>query len=268
VGLSTFWKGLSQRLPWPAAAAAAASRPFHVPHDHRVYAIGDIHGEAGLLRRLLAKLQADSAARDDGQAETVIFLGDYIDRGPESRQVLDILTGDPFPGAQLRFVRGNHEQALLDFLVSPLETQSWLNFGGVETLASYGLRVPPGLSDPARLTGLAADLAARLPPRHLDFLRRTELMVIEGDYVFVHAGIRPGVPLPSQRPDDLLWIREGFIDRPLVADFAVVHGHTIVDVPLLEGSRIAIDTGAYATGRLTAVALSGSERRIIQVEGG
>lgn len=264
----TIWKALRERFRRSPDMADQTGGIFRIPEGQLVYAIGDIHGEAGLLRQLLARLRADAARHAAGGAVTVIFLGDYLDRGPDSRQVLDILTDNPFPGASLHFLRGNHEQALLDFLITPVEAQAWLRFGGIETLASYGVRASPGLSDPARLSGLAQELAGRLPDTHLAFLRHTRLMTIVGDYAFVHAGIRPGVPLAAQQPDDLLWIRDGFVDRPFRSDHAIVHGHTIVDEPLLTGNRIAIDTGAYATGVLTALALSGTDRRVLRARHG
>lgn len=235
-----------------------------VPPGQIVYAVGDIHGEAGLLRRLLESLRQDLAGRTDKPAATLIFLGDYIDRGPDSRAVLDLLLSDPLPGARLRFLRGNHEQTMLDFLVDPLAAADWLRFGGVETLASYGLRAPPGSLDPARLRQLAADLANRLPPAHLSLLRATTLMAAVGDYAFVHAGIRPGISLNQQKQDDLLWIRDGFLDRPFQASHVIVHGHSVTDEPVLAPHRIGLDTGAYASGILTAIALHGSERHVIQ----
>lgn len=235
-----------------------------VPAGQLIYAIGDIHGERVLLERLLHRLGQDMADQAAGRTVSVVFLGDYIDRGPDSRGVLDILCADPLPGAAALFLRGNHEQAMLDFLTVPAEAQEWLRFGGAETLASYGVLATAGTSDPVRLKSVADALATRLPPRHLAFLQQTELMLTIGDYVFVHAGIDPALPLDQQRPDDLLWIREGFIDQPPRGRHVVVHGHTIVDEPVLQGGRIAIDTGAYATGRLTAVALCDGERRILQ----
>lgn len=238
-----------------------------VPPGQIVYAIGDIHGEADLLRRLLERLRQDMAERSD-LAATVIFLGDYIDRGPDSRGVLDLLLADPLPGAKVRFLRGNHEQTILEFLVDPLAAADWLRFGGVETLASYGLRAPPGPTGPDRLRQLAAGLAERLPPAHLSFLRTTSLMVAVGDYVFVHAGIRPGIPLNQQKQDDLLWIRDGFIDTSFRASHVIVHGHTISDEPVLLPHRIGLDTGAYASGTLTAIALQAEERRVLQVRRG
>ncbi len=259
------WNALAARFRRHPPKADGADRTFRIPAGQLVYAIGDIHGEADLLRQLLVKLRDDADNHAEGSAVTLIFLGDYLDRGPDSRQVLDILTGDPFPEASVHFLRGNHEQALLDFLITPVEAQAWLRFGGIETLSSYGIRASPGLSDPARLMGLAQELAERLPKAHLTFLRHTRLMSIVGDYVFVHAGIRPGISLAAQQPDDLLWIRDGFVDRPFSSDYAVVHGHTIVEVPVVTGNRIAIDTGAYATGVLSALALSEQDRRLLQV---
>lgn len=239
-----------------------------IPPGQIIYAVGDIHGEADLLRRLLDRLRQDIADRPTGPVATVIFLGDYIDRGPDSRGVLDLLLSDPLPGVKLRFLRGNHEQALLDFLIDPLAAAEWLRFGGLETLASYGLRAPPGSLDPARLRQLADDLAGRLPAAHLSLLRTTILMAAVGDYAFVHAGIRPGTPLNQQDPEDLLWIRDGFLDRSFQASHVIVHGHTITDEPVLAPHRIGLDTGAYASGILSAIALHGDERRVLQVRRG
>ena len=235
-----------------------------IPTGQIVYAVGDIHGEVDLLRRLLERLRQDMADHPD-QIATIIFLGDYVDRGPDSRGVLELLLSDPLPGAKSRFLRGNHEQAMMDFLIDPLAAADWLRFGGVETLASYGVRAPPGPLEPTRLRQLAADLAQRLPPAHLSFLRTTALMAAVGDYAFVHAGIRPGVALNQQKQDDLLWIRDGFVDRPFQASHVIVHGHTISEEPVLTAYRIGLDTGAYASGMLTGVALQNTQRRILQV---
>lgn len=257
------WSRLLHRLPpsgWDVRVIDA-----HIPAGRILYAVGDIHGECALLEKLLDCIIHDAATAGAGQAATIIFLGDYVDRGPDSRGVLERLSSPPPAGLEWRFLRGNHEQALLDFLTEPEGAAPWLRFGGVETLASYGVLAPPGTVDPRRLAALASQLVERLPSRHLDFLRRTEMMAVVGDYVFVHAGIDPTLPLDQQRPEDLLWMREGFIDRPVRGDHVIVHGHTIVEAPLVVGNRIAIDTGAYATGRLTAVALAGRERRVLQV---
>ncbi|MQP68450.1 serine/threonine protein phosphatase [Niveispirillum sp. SYP-B3756] len=238
-----------------------------IPPGQLVYAIGDIHGEVDLLRRLLERVRQDMAQRSD-LAATVVFLGDYIDRGPDSRGVLELLLSDPLPGARLRFLRGNHEQTMLEFLVDPLAAADWLRFGGVETLSSYGVRAPPGPLEPDRLRQLAASLAERLPPAHLSFLQNTTFMAAVGDYAFVHAGIRPGIALNRQKQDDLLWIREEFLDKPFQSSHVIVHGHTITDEPELLPHRIGLDTGAYASGILTALILQGQEREVMQVQRG
>lgn len=259
-------KAFGKRVGATSDTPSPPARPT-MPAGQIVYAIGDIHGEADLLRRLLERLRQDKAARPD-LAATAIFLGDYVDRGPDSRAVLDLLLSDPLPGMKARFLRGNHEQAMLEFLVDPLAAAEWLRFGGAETLASYGLRAPPGPLGPDRLRQLAADLAERLPAAHLSFLRTTSLMAAVGDYAFVHAGIRPGLPLNQQKQDDVLWIRDGFIDQPFQSSHVIVHGHTVSDEPELLPYRIGIDTGAYASGILTAVALHGEERRFLQARQG
>lgn len=245
----------------PAEAPPSAPR---VPEGACVYAVGDVHGELGRLRRLLAAIEADADAL--GLAPLVVFLGDYIDRGPESRGVLEFLAGlaDAPDGRRYRFLRGNHEETMLGFLRDPAEAAEWLAFGGVDTLASYGVRASAGGTDPARLRGLRDRLEERLPRRHLTFLESLETMVEVGDYVFVHAGVRPGVPLDRQRQEDLLWIREPFLSSRNYHGKVVVHGHTIVEQPLFMPNRIAADTGAYATGRLTAIALHGSHQRVLQ----
>lgn len=254
-----WWRTLFRRGEAPPGAAAAS-----VPPDDVVYAIGDVHGELDLLEELLALIAADAARFQPEQRITLILLGDYVDRGPDSRGVLDLLCRDPLPGATLRCLRGNHEDALLAFLEQPETGRDWLRFGGAETLASYGLIAPPGTNDSARLRALSQGLRERLPEAHASFLRGTRLFESIGDYVFVHAGIRPGLSLERQSPRDLMWIREGFIDRPFPAPPVIVHGHTIVDSPELLPHRIAIDTGAFATGILSAVRLRGGDRHVIQ----
>lgn len=240
--------------------AVAAS----VPPGDVVYAVGDVHGELELLKHMLALIAADAARFLPDHRITLILLGDYVDRGPDSRGVLDLLCGDPLPGATLRCLRGNHEDALLAFLEQPETGRDWLRFGGAETLASYGLIAPPGTNDTARLRSLSQGLRERLPVAHTAFLRETRFLETLGDYVFVHAGVRPGLPLERQTPRDLMWIRDDFLDRVFPAPPVIVHGHTIVDSPELLPHRIAIDTGAFATGILSAVRLNGPERHIIQ----
>lgn len=240
---------------------AWAHRP-EAPPGHVIYAIGDIHGEDALLLDLLARLRADAAGRN--ARPVAIFLGDYVDRGPGSRTVLDILSAPPLPGFAIDRLKGNHEQGMLDFMADPVAGAIWLDYGGLATLASYGVSLPPGTPDATRLMDLRDRLDRVLPSQHRQLLASLRPWVVHGDYLFVHAGIQPGVPLAAQREKDLLWIREPFLGWPNQHEKMVVHGHTVRPAPQLLSNRIGIDTGAYATGILTAVALEGAELRIIQ----
>lgn len=235
-----------------------------VPAGLRVYAVGDVHGELRLLDVLLDRIAADIAsAAPSGMRPLAVFLGDYVDRGHDSRGTLERLSSRPLGGVECRFLAGNHEQTMLDFLAKPETSGEWLRFGGAETLASYGIRVSAG-GGPAHFRVLRDRLAERLPDSHLRFLRALEPSVVVGDYLFVHAGIRPGRPLARQKTDDLLWIREPFLSSTRRHDKIVVHGHTVVEQPQMLPNRIGIDTGAYATGVLTALVLQDARRDIIQ----
>ncbi len=228
------------------------------PAGKTIYAIGDIHGCAKLLDQLIAKIDADAGGLDAAQ---LVFLGDYVDRGPDSKAVIDQLTALRERQPDAVFLKGNHEALLLDFLKDPEDMAHWLDWGGEETLASYGL------SDILLRSGedLAADLAEAMPPEHLSFLKTLTLTYRQGDYVFVHAGLRPGIALDEQSEDDLLWIRKRFHNTPrdLRPPYTIVHGHQPVKKPLDKGWRIDVDTGACWSGTLTAVALEGAARRFI-----
>jgi serine/threonine protein phosphatase 1 len=234
-----------------------AVRPApRVPAGVRVYAIGDIHGRSDLLDRMHALINAD-LQEDPVPSAHVVYLGDYIDRGPDSYGVLERLaTGQLMSQATL--LSGNHEQMLLQFLEDESAGFAWRRLGGLETMLSYGVvgGKAPGL------VGLSRELKASLPAHHLKFLRRLKKTVAIGDYFFCHAGVRPGVPLERQRDEDVLWIRGEFLWS--TADFGkiVVHGHSPVDKPDFRSNRINIDTRAYATGRLTCLVLDGAERRV------
>lgn len=237
----------------------AAEPSARVPEGLRVYAVGDVHGRADLLALLLDRIAAD-AAGFTGAAQ-LIFLGDYVDRGAGSSRVLDILTGGLPAGFDTLFLKGNHEAAMLDFLAEPGVGPDWCAFGGGETLLSYG--VDPDHVQRGRFDLAGAELSARLPAAHLAFLRSLRLSARIGDYLFVHAGIRPCIPLDRQAEGDLLWIREEFLDHEGPHGAVVVHGHTVVDVPDVRPNRIGIDTGAYATGTLTALVLEGAGRHFL-----
>ena len=238
--------------------------PAQAPAGRRVYVVGDIHGRADILRQLQGMILADAAAHQNRQP-VVVYLGDYIDRGLESCQVLDLLLDEPLPEFEEVRLLGNHEQAMLDFLEDSGIGPAWLYYGGAATLYSYGINAqarPPEGAD--RFDHLSDELVRLLPPRHLQLLRELALYHIEGDYLFVHAGIRPGLPIERQQREDLLYIRDEFLNFSDSHGRIVVHGHTITSSPDVRPNRIGIDTGAFATGRLTCLVLDGAERRFLQ----
>lgn len=242
----------------------AEVRPGSISPGLAVYAVGDIHGRLDLLEDLLRRIE-DDAGRYPGDAErTLIFLGDYIDRGPASRGVVDRLLDGPLAGFTTVRLMGNHEEALLSFLDSISDGLDWLTFGGLETLLSYGVPLRTIPSTGQQVAELRKALAEAVPKSHLDFFRRCTLRHSVGDYVFVHAGVRPGIALEKQTPTDLMWIRDDFLRARIpLPERVIVHGHTIVDLPQDRTHRINLDTGAFVSGRLTCLALRGDERRFI-----
>jgi len=232
------------------------------PKGRRAYAIGDVHGRLDLLDSLLADIEADNRAR--GPAKTyLIFLGDLIDRGPESRGVIERLLHAPPDFARSIFLKGNHEEFLLGALDGELGMlQNWLVYGGAECCESYG--ISQGWLINASPPDILPRLATAVPPEHRTFLEGMADTFRFGDYLFVHAGIRPGVPLEAQTGKDLRWIREGFLDDRTDHGVVVVHGHTIVEDVEELPNRIGIDTGAYRSGVLTALGIEGANRWLIQ----
>jgi serine/threonine protein phosphatase 1 len=231
-----------------------------------VYAIGDIHGRYDLMKALLAQVVADFPVRAGGRRPILIFLGDYVDRGPDSAKVVEALLWlRRRRDLDVRLLKGNHEQAMLDFLEAPQAAAPWLRFGGVETLLAYGVPPPEPDEGEAGLARARDDLLERMPASHLRLLQGLELMLEVGDYVFVHAGVRPRTPLSAQSEDDLLWIRREFLEARGPFEKVVVHGHTwIGDRPQVFDHRIGVDTGAFMTGALTAVRLQDGEIGILQ----
>ena len=238
-------------------------REARVPPDTRVYAVGDIHGRLDLLRGLHALIAAD-AATVPGRRKTIVYLGDYVDRGPESRGVIDCLLDETPADLAPVWLKGNHEDALIRFLDGFSVGWDWLQFGGEETLCSYGVGLAGSPYGRRNMIDARLTLRERLPERHLGFLRGLVTRFEFGGYLFVHAGVRPGVALDEQAPDDLIWIRDEFLDSKADHGRVVVHGHSIS--PMVENlaNRINIDTGAYATGTLTCLVLDGAERRLLQ----
>ena len=231
-----------------------------VPNDNpRLYVIGDIHGRLDLLDRLIDEIDRD--AKEQGAKSLTVTLGDYIDRGPDSRGVIERLLSNPFPGDYVA-LKGNHEALLQAFLENPAVGVQWRHLGGLETLNSFGVPVA------AMMVGKNYDQAgeqmrAALSPEHTRFLASLKMSLTVGRYFLCHAGVRPGVKLERQSPDDLLWIRNDFLNSTRDFGKIVVHGHTPTVEPEVLPNRINIDTGAFATGRLTCIVLDGECYRFI-----
>jgi serine/threonine protein phosphatase 1 len=225
--------------------------PVTLPPDERVYAIGDIHGCASRLRDLHGAIARDMKDRPTGRA-VLVHAGDYVDRGPDSASVIDMLAAGPTPaGLPAVNLMGNHEQMMLEALAGDDAEAAvlWLRNGGSESLKSWGV--------PRRVRQSA--WASHLPAAHISFLSGLAVRHREGPYLFVHAGIRPGVPLDEQSPRDLLWIREPFLSSHDDFGVVVVHGHTPTEEPVVRANRIGIDTGAVLGGRLTCAVLEGDQ---------
>jgi serine/threonine protein phosphatase 1 len=240
---------------WNSGSRQKDQAAARLPDGLRVYAIGDIHGRADLLEALLRQIDVDCTCYPSSRT-IVVFLGDYIDRGPASKEVLDLLL-EFKRTKEAVFLKGNHETLVHRFLSEPASLDEWRLCGGLETLVSYGLE-PSINPDAAEQTQLAEELANAIPERHLEFLETLDLSLSCGDFLFVHAGIRPGVPIRKQKEEDLLWIREEFLFCEDRFEKFIVHGHTPVPMPDIRPNRINIDTGAFATGRLTCIVIEGS----------
>lgn len=240
-------------------------RQMCLPDGVRLYAIGDIHGRLDLLRSLHSKIQVDVEA-NPAEEVILVYLGNYVDRGPHSNGVIStLIRGVPFQ-AETHFLKGNHEDTLLTFLDDPSFLRMWRDYGGIETLASYGVRVGPPHPGEDWVHEAHMKFTAALPRTHLAFLQGLKLTYEKGDFIFAHAGIRPGVPLNEQQSADLLWIREPFLASRRFHGKMVVHGHTPQEQPVIKTNRIGIDTGAYITGALTSVVIEGTTFRFLQAQ--
>jgi serine/threonine protein phosphatase 1 len=251
------WLTRGPSVPVPTDAA--------VPPGTRVYAVGDVHGRLDLLQDLLNRIRRDDAARRPAETRLVL-LGDLIDRGPDSAGVVALLAAGVPGFAATDVLMGNHEEMLLGLLAEPEPERllHYLRVGGYQTLESYG--VPERLLELPELYPPRALLEA-VPPADRAWLASLGAAVRVGDYLFVHAGIRPGVPLAEQQPTDLRWIRKPFLDSAVDHGVVVVHGHSVVDEVAWRPNRIGIDTGAFASGRLTALGLEGRERWLLATDG-
>jgi len=232
------------------------------PRGQRAYAIGDVHGCLDLLERVLARIGSE-IEQNPRPKTSIVFLGDIVDRGPSSAQVIERLSTWSNPRASMHFIMGNHEEVMLRVMDGDVSLlPNWLRFGGAATLRSYGL-------DARSIARKPEEEAVRIirdsvPASYREFLASFADSISFGGYVFVHAGIRPGIDLAEQSQSDLRWIREPFLEDSTDHGFVVVHGHTISNSVDVTANRIGIDTGAYSTGVLTALAIEGSRRWLVQ----
>ncbi|HUW35831.1 MAG TPA: metallophosphoesterase [Rhodocyclaceae bacterium] len=237
------------------------------PADTVVYAVGDIHGRCDLLESIHEDIAADSRQRA-ARRKVLVYLGDYVSRGIDSQRVVELVLRAPPGGCEVVCLKGNHEDQLLRYLDGDLDAgRRWFDVDGLDTLAHYGVAAKVGRErGEETMESLRQRFARALPPEHLEFFRRLAVSHSEGGYRFVHAGIRPGVPLAEQSEHDQMWIRKPFLDSDLDHGAVVVHGHSVSAGPQLRHNRIGIDTGAYASGVLTCLVLDGETRCVLQTE--
>lgn len=241
-------------------ARPAKQRTPKLPPGQRVYAVGDIHGRLDLFEGLIAAIERDNAGRSEAISD-VILLGDLIDRGPSSAGVIDRARRWS-QERRVGIIKGNHEEMMLVSARKLDALRSFLRYGGRETIISYG--VDPDFVMEASLEDLQQAMLDAIPQQDFDFVDSFEKMVRIGDYLFVHAGVRPDTPLDRQLGHDCRWIREPFLTHDGDFGAVVVHGHTITEQPEIRANRIGIDTGAYVNGTLTAIGLEGESRWFIQ----
>lgn len=226
----------------------------------RLYIIGDIHGRSDLLDQMVGRIHDDVASHGEADCLTVT-LGDYVDRGRDSRGVLERLSRNPFPTRYVA-LKGNHEALLEMFLTNPAIGGQWRHLGGLATLASYGVSVQEVMKGRG-FEEAAHALRAAIPQHHQQFLSALEPFVSIGRYYLCHAGVRPGIPLAEQNIEDLMWIRGEFLNSDASFEKLIIHGHTPNEMPEIRSNRINLDTGAFATGRLTCLVIEGEQTRFI-----
>ncbi len=235
-----------------------------VAENERIYAVGDIHGRADLLNEMFKRIAMDAVTHEDERNPRIILLGDYIDRGDNSRDVIDLMisVSESLPEGRLTFLLGNHEAALLSFLQDPTERSEWLRFGGLQTLSSYGVAPPKSNPSPEDLVAVADALRTAMGKEHIDFMMSFQRYIKSGDVVFVHAGLDTGASLNEQDDEAMLWGRSDFIETGGIDGLRVIHGHYDASEPVMLPSRVCVDTGAYYSGRLTAIRLDEGEKLI------
>ena len=231
------------------------------PEDCRLYVIGDIHGRADLLRQLHEQILKDAASFLG--RKVIITIGDYVDRGLQSFEVIEMLIQENLDGFENIYLKGNHEDFLIRFMEEGSQPKAWLTNGGVATLKSYNVNHFYSFLGRRGFEIIRQRLRKNMPQSHFDFLGRLVMFHREGDYLIVHAGVRPGISLEKQDDHDLLWIEDDFLNSDADFGYVVVHGHTIQPLPDIRFNRINIDTGAYRTNRLTCLVLEGDSRRFL-----
>lgn len=251
-------------MKWNPFARPKLPKPV-LPAGVVVFAMGDVHGRADLLDLMLRYVEHEARTTEDKRV-LMIGLGDYIDRGPRSREVIDqLLALRQASGLEVHYLRGNHEKIFLDFLADPVRHgPAWCTFGGREALASYGVNAPEASQDEDAWLAARDALETALPAAHLAFFQDLATSFEIGDYFFAHAGAKPGVALADQVEADLLWIRGPFLSDKRRFEKVVVHGHSPGTEVHVDDRRIGLDTGAYATGVLSVIRIEGEGRELIQ----
>lgn len=253
--------GVLERIWGKAKRLTVASA--RVPAGDRIYAIGDIHGRVDLLRRLHDMIERDAQTAAPGTRKTIIYLGDYVDRGFNSRELIDFLLDHPLPGFAPVYLRGNHDEYFAKFIETAEEGGPWLKYGGDATVYSYGVRIAEDVPPEQRLQHICQQLRETVPQRHMTFLSQLKLAWTIGDFLFVHAGVHPDRPWDKQLSHDLLWIRDEFLHCDRDFGKIVVHGHSVTEAPDVRPNRIGIDTGACYSNVLTCLVLEGNSKRFI-----
>lgn len=244
--------------------AGVHCRDARAPEGMRLYAIGDVHGRFDLMTAMHGRIMQE-IMRDRPADWRVVYVGDYVDRGPDSAKVIEFLSRTTAAEPRVIALAGNHDVGFVEFLDSPSAQSTFAANGGEDTAASYGVALD--FAPPEALARGHAALLDAMPDTHISFMRALPLSASFGDFFFCHAGIRPGVPLDRQDPHDLLWIRETFRGHAGLHPKLVVHGHTPVEAAELLPNRINLDTGAWFSGLMTAVALEGADKRLLEVDG-
>ena len=239
-------------------------RKFATRAGDRIYAIGDVHGCYELLRRLLDKIEAHTASLPPARSPYVVLLGDLIDRGDRSADIIHLARSIQRHTPRFLVLQGNHEEMMVAAYEGDLNAvRPWLEFGGDATLRSFGITLP---GDAADVREIVAAMRAAIPEDLIDWMRNLPVTAQSGDYFFCHAGIRPGVRIKRQNREDLIWIRDDFLEDRRDHGVMVVHGHSVTTTTEFLSNRIGIDSGAFRTGVLTALYLEGSERELLTAE--